>query len=439
MSAGTDPVPGSPDDEPVAADTVPVRPAPKSVRRTGTGTALRVVDTDTTEELLPHHDAAVTTMAAEATAANTRRTYDTAVRRYTTWGAKHGYRTLPAAPRVVAAYLTDAAHERSTDGGFRYATSTLDTWVAAIRDHHQAAGFIDPTRELVVRKVLTTARKHRAKSGRAPSKAVALLPADVRTVIDTIAHPDGVDELDWTEQVAALRDTMVLLVLLFSAVRRSELAGVQVRDITVAGDGDERRVRIALRGTKTDATSVSEVWLRPGTAEPSSCPCCVLWDWLALLDAHDTAVRAAGPRSAKPAALRAAGKAAVIAWVDAAGDSDPELHRCLGSWPEPPTRTAPVVRGLDHGHIPHRLTPVDEGTLARIVKTRTEAAGFDPERVAVTSAHSLRAGFVTAARAAGASDAEIMRQTRHTRRETLDGYDHAEKWRDNATTRLNLD
>lgn len=440
MSTGTDdvaPALDEVDDAPVRADTVPVGPTPNRGRRTGTGVPLHVVDPDTDEQLLPHHDAAVTEMAAEATAANTRRVYDTAVRRYRDWGVEHGYRVLPAAPRVVAAYFTDAAKELTPNGEYRYATATLDTWVAAIRDYHQANGFVDPARELVVGKVLKTARKNRTKAGRKPAKAVALLPADVRTIIDTIAHPEGVDVLDWSEQVAVLRDTMVVLVLLFSAARRSELAGVQVRDITVAGDDDERRVRIALRGTKTDATSISEVWLRPGTAEPSSCPCCILWDWLALLEAHDSAVRDAGPRSAPPAALRAAGKAAVIGWVNAT-DRDPMQHRCLGIWPTPPTRRAPVVRALDHGHIPHRLTPVDEGTITRIVKRRAAAAGFDPERLAVTSAHSLRAGFVTAARAAGASDAEIMRQTRHTRRETLDGYDHAEKWRDNATTRLDV-
>ena len=54
------------------------------------------------------------------------------------------------------------------------------------------------------------------------------------------------------------------------------------------------------------------------------------------------------------------------------------------------------------------------------MKKYAQKIGIDPDGV---SAHSLRAGHVTEARALGVSDADTMAVTGHKRRETLDMYD----------------
>ena len=71
------------------------------------------------------------------------------------------------------------------------------------------------------------------------------------------------------------------------------------------------------------------------------------------------------------------------------------------------------------------ITPVlakrDIGRIATdIVKRHVGAAGFD---ATLFSGHSLRAGFVTSALAAGADVLKVMHVTRHTQVTTLQKYD----------------
>jgi integrase len=58
---------------------------------------------------------------------------------------------------------------------------------------------------------------------------------------------------------------------------------------------------------------------------------------------------------------------------------------------------------------------------------------------ATVGGHSLRAGFVTAADAAGAPISKVMEQARHARFETTRGYiREADAFRDNAASYLGL-
>jgi len=64
----------------------------------------------------------------------------------------------------------------------------------------------------------------------------------------------------------------------------------------------------------------------------------------------------------------------------------------------------------------HGSRPITGGTVARILKTRAEAAGLPSTRI---SGHSLRAGHVTSAAIAGVSVDRIAAQTRHRRIDIL--------------------
>ena len=58
-------------------------------------------------------------------------------------------------------------------------------------------------------------------------------------------------------------------------------------------------------------------------------------------------------------------------------------------------------------------------SIARMVKRRAKAAGYDPE---MFSGHSLRSGFATTAARAGVAEHRIMRQGRWTTSQAVRGY-----------------
>jgi site-specific recombinase XerD len=74
-----------------------------------------------------------------------------------------------------------------------------------------------------------------------------------------------------------------------------------------------------------------------------------------------------------------------------------------------------------------RLT---DQSVALIVKAHAEGAGLEPKQFA---GHSLRAGFLTSAAAAGKSIFKMMDQSRHKSVDTLRGYVRdAELFKDHA-------
>ena len=80
-----------------------------------------------------------------------------------------------------------------------------------------------------------------------------------------------------------------------------------------------------------------------------------------------------------------------------------------------------------------RIFTVNGHSVARIVKAAAEKAGVEGD----FSGHSLRAGFVTSAAAAGHSLQSMMQQTGHRSIKTIQGYiRHASVWADNGAKGL---
>ena len=150
-----------------------------------------------------------------------------------------------------------------------------------------------------------------------------------------------------------LRDRAVLLVGFASALRRSELVSLAVADIEDVPEG----LVLMVRRSKTDQEGVGRRVGIPFGAQPETCP-----------------VRA----------LRA--------WLEAAAISE-----------------GPLFRAVDrHGRVGTKA--LSDKAVAEVVKRATTRAGYDAKAF---SGHSLRAGFVTAAAAAGKSERAIMNQTGH--------------------------
>jgi site-specific recombinase XerD len=160
--------------------------------------------------------------------------------------------------------------------------------------------------------------------------------------------------------LCTLRDRALLLFGFAGAFRRSELVALDVADLEETPEG----LRVTIRRGKTDAEGRGAVIaiVRGEVA----CPVAALRDWLQAAEITD------GP-----------------------------LFR-------------PIRRG---GHVQN--TRLTDRTVATIVKSYAEQAGFDPM---LFSGHSLRAGFLTSAAKRGASVFKMMASSRHRSIETLSAY-----------------
>ena len=257
--------------------------------------------------------------------------------------------------------------------------STLQRRLSAIQHFHRAAGLELDTRHAALR---DTWRGIRRVHGTAPTQKVPTITEILRAVLEPIPPSLG-----------GVRDRALLLVGFAGCFRRSELVSIDHADLARHRDG----IVIHLRSSKTDQEGEGAEIGIPYGAHPETCPIRALTDWL-----------------------------------DATGITEGPVFR-------------PVNR---HGRVlPERLT---DRSVALIVKRSVQAARdvaltqgnvalseyLDPKRFA---GHSLRAGFITSAAAAGVGESDIMRQSRHTRGDTLRKYiRHATVFRQNAASKVGL-
>ena len=163
---------------------------------------------------------------------------------------------------------------------------------------------------------------------------------------------------DPAQRLAALRDRAMILLGFSAALRRSELVAVTVDDLRRSAAGSWV---LHIRRSKTDQRQVGQL--------------------VPLYAAGDTRFDA---------------MQAIAAWQSAAGVAKGPLfrridrHGCVGDRALHPASVAPILRKL---HLGDDISP-----------------------------HSLRRGFITEARLAGASNVQIRRVSRHKSDQMLDTY-----------------
>jgi integrase len=292
-----------------------------------------------------------------ARAENTRRTYRSAWRTFETWCALFRVSPLPASHATVKAYLTDRAETVSR--------ASLDHALAAIAAEHKANGLHFDRKHPDFADFWTGLSRHKA----APAKqADPLLVGDLRTLLRFLGH-----------DLRAIRDKAILALGFSAALRRSELAGL---DLGPGGDGD------GWIDVRADGVLIT---LRRSKAS------------------QDEAETIAVPRSG----TETCAVALVEAWIA-------EAQIAPGS---------PVFRPIWKGGRLRdgRLTAesVSDIVRARILEdglatglSRAEAE----RRAARFSGHSMRAGLATSAAQAGANEFEIRSQTRHKSVEMVGRY-----------------
>ena len=312
---------------------------------------------------IPEHDGTIGTArraalayAHRAKAANTRLAYRAGVRAWCTWCDQHALPCLPARAADVVAFLA-AEHGRGAG------VATVDLRRAAIRYLHFIAGCPVPTAEAHVAETMAGIHRTAADQGDLPAKKLAATVDILRQILAPIG-----------DDLAGLRDRALLLVGFAGALRRAELAAIRVEHLEAA------RARPApdpatLQGRPHRQRRHRRHPLRRHRALP-------------------------GARAAPLAGRRRHHRGRGVPPHLAAADP-PQA----GRGPPP----CPVVGSA----------AIDAGTVARIVKARAAAAGFDPRAL---GGHSLKRGALTTGMDRGVHPTRLKQLGRHKSYAVLDEY-----------------
>ncbi|MGQ0801267.1 MAG: site-specific integrase [Pseudomarimonas sp.] len=352
--------------------------------------AISIVPASATTLLLPEQLAAkaadaVRELLAEAAAANTTRSYATALRYWAGWHqARFGTEmTLPLSEATVIQFLVDHILRRSKAG---YVTelppevdqavvvaglkaklgllklSTVTQRVAVLSTAHKLKRLDNPCELPTVRTLLSRARRSSVKRGERPTKKTAVTRQELESMLATC-----------DDSFEGLRDGALLCFGFASGGRRrSEIAAANMQDLRKTS---EESYVYRLEHSKTQQAGVS-----------------------------------AGSTPDKPILGRSA--KALTAWLEASAITE-----------------GPIFRRIWKNRIGPALLP---GSVAKIVKRRAALAGLSGD----FAGHSLRSGFVTEAGKQGISLAAVMSMTEHRSVASVVGYFQAGEALENPAARL---
>jgi len=298
------------------------------------------------------NDSATLTYVQRATADNTREAYRSDIRHFERWGGK-----LPTDTATVVRYCE--AHAESLN------PRTLQRRVVALRQFHRYLGFSDPTQHPLVSKTL---RGIQNTHGKPKSQAAPLLLRDIEALVNHLVN---------INTLAAKRDTALITLGFFGALRGRELVGLQASHVKFEPEG----MWITLPRSKTDPTGEGQSCAVP-KLNTLICP-----------------------------------SRALEVWQRASGIKSGHLFLSINRWQQI-SANAITLYGLNH----------------MLRRWANEIRLPEAEHI---SSHSLRRGMATSASSAGASIKSIMRQGRWRHEGTVLQYIEAgQKFNDNAVTTM---
>lgn len=289
----------------------------------------------------------------------TTRAYASDYRQFAEWCAAESHIGLPAAPETVTEFVSHLIHTPRPRTGRPYSPASIERVIASIRTAHHAAG-IQPPETKGARKVLAGYKAELSVSDddsdrkHAEARRVsAAVPTMLRKMVATLDR----------NTLKGKRDAALLLLGHAIAGRASEMVSLNIASVTKDPEGRGIAVRLYRRKIKK--------WTTPkvmyGT-NPATCP---VRATLALIDAMAAEGRTDGP---------------LLTRIDRHGRIAPPLTR----------------GGRSIGDPAGRMTT---DAASDVIEAAAEAAKVE----GVWRSHSLRRGFVTAARAAGKDLVDIGR------------------------------
>ncbi len=281
--------------------------------------------------------------ASRATAPATLRAYRADWAHFQAWCRQTGFQPLPATPETVGAYLASLAGV--------FSPNTIRRRLAAIGKAHRFGNWPWNAGHRAIQGPLQGVLRTQHRPVRKPVAVRRTLLVDLLATCDL--SPRG------------RRDRALLLVGFAGGLRRSELVGLQVEDVTPMAHG----LQLRIRSSKTDQTGEGAVIGLARGKRAETCPVRALEAWL------DVARRGVGPLFRK---------------VEASGR--------IGS------------------------TGLHPDAVRQILRRRGERAGFAPDILARLTPHGLRSGFITEAYLGGVREEEIRRHVRHRDPRSTRGY-----------------
>ncbi|SDG88127.1 tyrosine-type recombinase/integrase [Pelagibacterium luteolum] len=167
---------------------------------------------------------------AEATISSYRCDFE----KFAAWCRRRRLRALPAKPETVAAYIEVSSEEVKP--------TTLKRRLSAIAKVHRIAGHVSPTDDEAV--ALAIRRAKRSKPGR-PQQALGVT-AERRDRLMSACSDD----------LAGLRDKVLVAVGFDTLCRRAELVALRVEDFTRAADGT---YNVLVRRAKNDQAGLGRI------------------------------------------------------------------------------------------------------------------------------------------------------------------------------------
>ena len=276
------------------------------------------------------------------------------------WCSYHQLSSFPAEPETIVNYINDLADNAKAN--------TIARRISALTENFDAAGLKEnPCRYPIVKNALRGIKRMKGtiQHGKAP-----ILFDDIK---EMLTYLEG-------DEIQQVRDKAILLVGFYGALRRSELAGIDVEDLKFTRLG----LLITLRKSKTDQFDQGQMIAIPMVKDKDLCAVTALQKWL-----------------------------------DVSGIT-----------------TGPVFRGLTKGH--HvRKTRISDKSIALIVKHYAGLMGMKHDDY---GAHSLRHGFATSAAQHHVEERQIMRQTRHKSQAIVRRYiDEADRLIDSPILKITED
>ena len=195
-------------------------------------------------DLAPDDRERVDRYVGRASSPATLRAYRSDWALFATWCAEHGYRSLPAAPATVAAFLTLLAEAGfAPHGSGRVAAplgrTTIGRRLSAIVFAHRAAGLDPPTARPDAARLDKAMRAIRRDKRDDPTARKRAADGDVlRDMLRAVAG----------ETLRAHRDRALLAIGMAGAFRRSELVAITVARVTQ----DARGLTVRVPSSKTD-------------------------------------------------------------------------------------------------------------------------------------------------------------------------------------------
>jgi len=186
----------------------------------------------------------------KATAANTRRAYQAAIRQFEATGG-----LLPATEQDIARYITNKASLLNP--------RTLSLHLTALSHWHCYQHLPDPTQTAQIRKLLKGIYRSHGKPKR---KAKALHPEHINKMVAYLHKQNN---------LKALRDSALVQLAYFGAFRRSELIAITVEHLRFETQG----LLVLIPRSKTDQSGEGKIKALP-YGKNAVCPVIAMKKWL---------------------------------------------------------------------------------------------------------------------------------------------------------------